>query len=131
MEGQRSQETNHNQRKAPDVCNLSKLHSITRPSVSNLTASHLQMDSAAGGTLWLSPPLLVEEAGEGLAADLFGEIILPPQNAVLVLLVVPLTGRDVRALGHTEDRRQSGLDQVTGRSSTSRRRCERVRTSCC
>lgn len=51
----------------------------------------------------LSPPLLVEEAGEGLAADLFGEVILPPQHAVFVLLVVPLTGRDVRAL---RDRKQ-------------------------
>lgn len=46
----------------------------------------------------IGPPLLVEEAGERLAVDLFGEVILPPQNAVSVLLVVPLTGRNVRTL---------------------------------
>lgn len=51
----------------------------------------------------VSPPLLVEEAGEGLTADLFGEVIFPPQNTVFVLLVVPLAGRDVRTL---RDRKQ-------------------------
>ena len=51
------------------------------------------------------PPLLVEKAGEGLAVDLFGEVILPPQHTVFVLLVVPLTGGDVRTLGRRETRR--------------------------
>ncbi len=55
----------------------------------------------------LSPPLLVEEAGEGLTADLFGEVIFPPQNTVSVLLVVPLTGGDVRAL---RDRQQININ---------------------
>lgn len=59
--------------------------------VSNLPLSHLKIERGVN----VSPPLLVEEAGEGLAADLFSEVILPPQNAVFVLLVVPLTGRDV------------------------------------
>lgn len=39
-----------------------------------------------------SPPLLVEEAGEGLTAELLGEVVLPPEDAVSVLLVVSLTG---------------------------------------
>lgn len=46
----------------------------------------------------IRPPLLVEEADERLAVDLFGEVILPPQNAVSVLLVVPLTWRHKRTL---------------------------------
>lgn len=45
-----------------------------------------------------SPALLVEVAGEGLAVDLLGEVVLPPQNAVPVLLVVALTGRNEGAL---------------------------------
>lgn len=63
--------------------------------VSNLSESHLKIET-------VSPPLLVEEAGERLAADLFGEVIFPPQHAVFVLLVVPLTGRDVRTLRDTK-----------------------------
>ena len=49
----------------------------------------------------VSPPLLVEVAGERLAVDLFGEGVLPHQDVVLVLLVVPLTGGDIGALRDT------------------------------
>lgn len=49
--------------------------------------------------------MLVEEAGEGLAADLVAEVIFPPQNAVFVLLIVPLAGGDVGALGHKRNRK--------------------------
>lgn len=47
---------------------------------------------------WLSPALLVEVAGERLTVDLFGEVVLPPQDAVPVLLVVALAGRNVGTL---------------------------------
>lgn len=47
--------------------------------------------------------MLVEEAGEGLAADLVAEVIFPPQNAVSVLLIVPVAGGDVGALGQRGD----------------------------
>lgn len=51
----------------------------------------------------VSPALLVEVAGERLTVELFGEVILPPQDAVPVLLVVPLTGRNVRTLRQNTD----------------------------
>lgn len=57
----------------------------------------------------VSPPLLVEEAGERLTADLLGEVIFPPQDIVPVLLVVPLAGGDVRTL---RDRTQILVSEV-------------------
>lgn len=60
------------------------------------------MDGSERASGWFSPALLVEVAGERLTVDLFGEVVLPPQDAVPVLLVVPLTGRDVGALRHKQ-----------------------------
>lgn len=81
------------------VCNLPRQQRAV--SEAEFTASHFPFPVShlkIEPTVKVSPPLLVEEAGERLTADLLGEVIFPPQDIVPVLLVVPLAGRDVRTL---------------------------------